>query len=265
MNFLFLLLIAHLLGDFFLQPNSWVRSKFKKGIKSSGFWKHIAVHGLLLAIVAVIYPEFWLGIIIVFAGHAVIDGAKIAFLRNTTESKNKIKAFLLDQFLHIVLILAVVSQTSVIPDWEYFLQPEYIIVLLGYLFITLPASSIIKVLLSNYTWVVETPENPTPPSRRSWTNLFIQPVQKENVQRSLKNGGHYIGLIERILVFTFILIGQWSAVGFLITAKSVFRFGDLNQGKNREFTEYVLIGTLLSFGMAIFTAILTKFIIAHMT
>jgi hypothetical protein len=42
----------------------------------------------------------------------------------------------------------------------------------------------------------------------------------------------------------------------LITAKSVFRFGDLNKGKNRKLTEYVLIGTLLSFGLAILAGML---------
>ena len=37
MNFLLLLLIAHFLGDFVLQPTSWVKSKFKNGLSSSGF------------------------------------------------------------------------------------------------------------------------------------------------------------------------------------------------------------------------------------
>ncbi len=68
---------------------------------------------------------------------------------------------------------------------------------------------------------------------------------------SLKNAGTYIGMLERLFVFGFILMQQWAAIGLLIAAKSVFRFGDLNKGKNRKLTEYVLIGTLLSFGLAI--------------
>lgn len=39
------------------------------------------------------------------------------------------------------------------------------------------------------------------------------------------------------------------AVGFLLAAKSVFRFGDLRDDQDRKRTEYVLIGTLLSFGL----------------
>ena len=62
--------------------------------------------------------------------------------------------------------------------------------------------------------------------------------------------------IERILIFTFILIKQWPAIGFLIAAKSVFRFGELKEGKERKKTEYILIGTLLSFTFAIIVGIL---------
>ena len=78
---------------------------------------------------------------------------------------------------------------------------------------------------------------------------------------SLKNAGKYIGMLERLFVFGFILAGQWSAIGLLIAAKSVFRFGDLNKGNNRKLTEYVLIGTLLSFGLAILTGLLYKYLL----
>jgi hypothetical protein len=83
---------------------------------------------------------------------------------------------------------------------------------------------------------------------------YITELAKDEGQgegTSLKNAGRYIGILERVFAFAFILMGQWSAIGLLIAAKSVFRFGDLNKGKNRKLTEYVLIGTLLSFGLAI--------------
>jgi hypothetical protein len=44
--------------------------------------------------------------------------------------------------------------------------------------------------------------------------------------------------------------GHFEAIGFLIAAKSIFRFGDLKEAKDLKMTEYVLIGTLLSFGIA---------------
>jgi hypothetical protein len=76
-------------------------------------------------------------------------------------------------------------------------------------------------------------------------------------QESLQSAGKWIGMLERLLVFTFIILGKWEGVGFLLAAKSVFRFGDLKDAKNMKLTEYVLIGTLLSFGVAILMGILT--------
>ncbi|MCB0445276.1 MAG: DUF3307 domain-containing protein, partial [Gelidibacter sp.] len=73
---------------------------------------------------------------------------------------------------------------------------------------------------------------------------------------SLEDAGKYIGILERLLVFIFIVSGHWEAVGFLITAKSVFRFGDLKESKQRKLTEYILIGTLISFGIAMLVGLL---------
>ena len=73
---------------------------------------------------------------------------------------------------------------------------------------------------------------------------------------SLSNAGKYIGILERLLIFTFVVSGHWEAIGFLIAAKSVFRFGDLKESKERKLTEYILIGTLLSFGIALVTGII---------
>jgi len=72
---------------------------------------------------------------------------------------------------------------------------------------------------------------------------------------NLPGAGMWIGLIERQFIFLFVLSGHIEAVGFLIAAKSVFRFGDLKQPGDRERTEYVLIGTLLSFGIAMAVAL----------
>lgn len=57
------------------------------------------------------------------------------------------------------------------------------------------------------------------------------------------NTGRLIGLLERIFVFVFVLLGQYTAIGFILAAKGVARFQDF---KSRTFAEYVLIGTLLS-------------------
>lgn len=72
---------------------------------------------------------------------------------------------------------------------------------------------------------------------------------------SLLNAGWYIGVLERLFVFTFVVLNYWAGIGFLLAAKSVFRFGDLSRAKDRKLTEYILIGTLISFGLAILAAL----------
>jgi len=59
------------------------------------------------------------------------------------------------------------------------------------------------------------------------------------------------------------LTGHFEAIGFLLAAKSIFRFGDLKEAKDRKLTEYVLIGTLLSFGLALLTGLLVQFGLLH--
>lgn len=79
--------------------------------------------------------------------------------------------------------------------------------------------------------------------------------------QGLPHAGEWIGYIERVLILTFVITGNVEAVGFLLAAKSVFRFGDLNKAKEIKTTEYVLLGTLVSFTIALFVAFILTSII----
>jgi hypothetical protein len=73
----------------------------------------------------------------------------------------------------------------------------------------------------------------------------------ESKGKSLANVGKYIGFFERILILTSILLSHYEMIGFLIAAKSLLRFRE----EERKQTEYVLIGSLLSFSAAILTGL----------
>ncbi|HSR12956.1 MAG TPA: hypothetical protein VLS90_16040, partial [Thermodesulfobacteriota bacterium] len=77
--------------------------------------------------------------------------------------------------------------------------------------------------------------------------------------RGFENGGKIIGYLERALIFFFILTGQPGSIGFLIAAKSILRFGEVKDRQNRLEAEYIIIGTLMSFGYGMLTAYLTQF------
>ena len=116
-----------------------------------------------------------------------------------------------------------------------FFDNQFWILLTGILFLTTPSSILIQNIISIWT-----------------------PESKNKEEDSLENAGKYIGIFERLFVFCFILTGHFEAIGFLLAAKSIFRFGDLKEAKDRKLTEYVLIGTLLSFGMALLTGLLIQ-------
>ena len=84
----------------------------------------------------------------------------------------------------------------------------------------------------------------------------------ERLARGFENGGVVIGQLERGLIFLLVLVNQPSAIGFLIAAKSVFRFGEIKEKSNRMEAEYILIGTLVSFLYGLIFSFLTREIIA---
>ena len=224
------LLLAHILGDFYFQPQKWVESKNKNKLKSKALYLHIAIHIICLCFIIVVWdPSLWAVIPVIAACHFIIDACKL-ILQN---SNNKRILFFLDQLAHIGVLIAYYISVTPQNNINLNLTPQLLILITAVLFLTYPCSIIIKTIVSR--WPID--------------ELFTE-------KESLKNAGKYIGYLERVLVFIFIISGHWEAVGFLITAKSVFRFGDLKEGKQRKLTEYILIGTLISFGIAIVISIL---------
>lgn len=218
------LLTAHVLGDFVLQPSSWVKHKKKKKIASVYLYIHIVVHTLALLVLLQFDIAYWQVIVLIIVSHFIIDALKISV---KTPLNNR-QLFFADQLLHLVMIFIA---AYVVAEVNFNLSKLWSSTLLLLLFCVLCLTSVcgivMKVIMG--TWSKELNEKGD----------------------SLPQAGKYIGILERLFVFSFIIFNQWAAIGFLITAKSVFRFGDLSKAKDRKLTEYVLIGTLVSFGLAI--------------
>ena len=225
------LILAHLIGDFLFQPDSWIKDKKKKKIKSKFLYIHIGIH--FIALMVLLQFQLIAASILIVLSHFIIDLLKI-YLSN---KKNERLLFIGDQILHLLIILGVVYYYEALTiNLDQIYSPQALLFIVFIITVTYVFSVIIK--------------------------LLIAPWDKEinNDQKSIEGAGKYIGILERLLVFTFVLLDVWSAIGFLITAKSVFRFGDLTEGKNRKLTEYILIGTLLSFGSAIFAGIIYNYL-----
>jgi hypothetical protein len=223
------LLLGHFIGDFLLQPDAWIKEKALKKHKSLKLYLHALLHGLLTFVLVWDF-SFWLPAIAIVVTHFFIDLAKARF----QTPDQKAFWFLLDQVLHLIVIYFVWyawQGTGISVD--VLNSAKLLVVLTAIVFLTNPSSVIIKTLISQWT-----------------------PDTIYTVASSLPDAGKFIGFLERLLVLTFILHNHWEAVGFLLAAKSVFRFGNLKESHDRKLTEYVLIGTLLSFGIAIAVALI---------
>ncbi|MFS7160084.1 DUF3307 domain-containing protein [Serratia proteamaculans] len=243
------LLIAHLLADFPLQSPRWVEDKIRRRARSRFLFVHALLHGILAACVVAGFallhgglsvPQVLTALLVIATSHWLIDLLKVTLLTRLSQASG----FLLDQGLHLTVI--VLLWLSITPNAHGLLAAlasaasgwQFGLVLLAYLLIYMPMGILIGQLLAHWT-----PQ--MPPSAKADND-------------SLLRAGKQIGYLERTLILTFVLTGQTPAVGFLLAAKSIFRFGDLRQSDDKMRTEYVLLGTLFSFTLTIMLGLLVK-------
>ena len=223
------LILAHLLGDFLLQPDSWVKAKKKKKLAAYQLYLHILIHFALIMLL-VFDLTFWKWAALLSIVHLVIDVIKLYAVKEKTQRQY----FFIDQGAHFLLIFGIwlLYQGNTFPLQN--LQYDNILLWITAVYaLTIPTSMAIKSFISKWT-----------------------PHTEDYNEDSLEEAGKYIGMLERLFVFGFVVSGHWEAIGFLLAAKSIFRFGDLKEAEDRKLTEYVLIGTLVSFGIAILIGVL---------
>ncbi|NCT17967.1 MAG: DUF3307 domain-containing protein [Flavobacteriaceae bacterium CG_4_8_14_3_um_filter_34_10] len=222
------LLLAHLLTDFALQPVKYIQQKREKKARAPFLYIHAGIAGFLTYLFLQQWSQIFIPILIIIT-HFFIDLWKL------NKKEDNLKYFLLDQLFHLlVLLLAWLYLTAnfqqIMPFIDNFLHSKNTMVLfIGYLLAISPIGFIIGKATKH--WQVE--------------------IAKDGELDSLQKAGRYIGIFERILVLTFVLTYNIAAIGFLIAAKSILRFNDKGKSSGRKQTEYVLIGTLMSFSVTI--------------
>lgn len=231
------LIIAHLVSDFFLQTMSWVNDRNTHHFKAKKLYLHVLVHGVVSAVILALweYSYGWqqlstvlLSTAAIMLSHYLIDIAK-------SYSNKGVVPFLLDQIAHIAVIIALCiyitdNQSLIAYVSALATNPKVLWVVCGYLIILSPSAVFIRMMLERLT-----------------ANF--------SSEGSLPLAGQSIGMIERVLMLSFILLDQFAGLGFLLAAKSVFRFGDLSASKDKKLTEYVMLGTLLSVSVTLFVGL----------
>jgi hypothetical protein len=202
---------------------------------------YLYLHVLLAGVLSYVCTTEWARweiIPIITITHLCIDIWKL------NKRTDNLRFFLVDQALHLVVLLAVwlylikgFSQVGAYID-ALMNTTQFLAILAGYVIVIFPVGFIIG----------------------KATERWNKEISKNNKDESLKNAGRYIGIFERILVLTFIITGNFSAIGFLIGAKSILRFSD-SKGTRKQ-TEYVLIGTLMSFSICIIVGLVIRSLIS---
>lgn len=229
---LLLQFLAHILTDFTFQSAKNAKDKNERGFKSKFLKWHILIM-FLTSWVLSLQPQFIFASLVIALTHWVIDGFKPK-LNNSKWLGHY--AFFIDQALHLIIligtVLAFAHWFELAPLFEFPLSTKTLVIIVAFVFCGKTVNIFIKEIFQLFHIKVGDTED-------------------------LPNAGRLIGITERWLVLTFILLNQFAAVGFLLASKSILRYkSEQEDGFNK--TEYVLIGTLLSFGFAIGSAILAQ-------
>ncbi|MEX1234735.1 MAG: DUF3307 domain-containing protein [Roseovarius sp.] len=222
------LFFAHVLADFVLQT-AWINAqKHRAGV--------MLLHGALVLLAAQVATGQWASpwLLGLAAAHVLIDMAKIR------GGFHHLRGFLADQAAHMVTLIAVAALAPGL--WATGAWAD----LPGLLPLMALASGLVVVLNAGQYAVA----------------LLMRPHGNRIRNNGLRDGGRQIGLLERGLIFALILMGQPLGVGFLIAAKSILRFGTAT--RDQRTAEYVIIGTLASFGWDILTAEATRRALAYL-
>jgi hypothetical protein len=232
------ILTAHLLGYLIFQAEWMIDGRRR-------IWA-LVLHAAIVTLAAyLLLGSFhWQILLVIFLTHLVMDAIKVYFLADSLAS------LLLDHFVHLAIL---VGLTCGFPDtakdgwWITSVKPD----LSRWYFASL---SIISGIILNV------PVGGNLIARI--TRRFADEIRDNDIA-GLKQGGKYIGWLERFLVMLLLLMDQPNGIGFLIAAKSILRFGEIKDPSQRKVAEYIIIGTFLSFGWALMISVLTQKAFRH--
>jgi len=319
-----LLILAHLVADFVLQPGRMARAKAGPGSAAlPALIGHALVVGLCVVPFGLAFGAAgWLVVLIVIVSHAAIDRLKAVLTRRAeaaalAEARRRHEAagtapdglgpawtpvpgalFAVDQLAHVaILVAAWAALLSVAPldsgfagwatDWLGRWDPAVVhevvfrgVILAILLIVNVRAGALfVGVLvvprLATAGRIAEprpaapaTPSPATTPPPAGWTfqvgpiegravpdhpapSAAAEPAPPHPAPAPPGRVGEAIGILERLLIVTFVLVGAEAAIGLVIAAKTLARFKQLD---DRDFAEYYLLGTLASVAVAAISA-----------
>lgn len=234
------LLTAHFLADFILQTDEDVKKKQSPFV----FGKHIVLVTLLSFLLVGDWNNYLIPLVILIT-HSIIDMLKKSIKKDT------LLIFSVDQAAHylVILLISFYIQNKVFQETsKMFWYNSF-----GDTYIKLLVIAIAMIVITKFSSIL--------------ISYIIRPFQvkifkSENNNKDEIKTGRIIGYLERIIILVLFLAELPAVVGFLITAKSILRYAEIKNERDKVMVEYVLIGTLLSFSIGISIAFITSKILA---
>lgn len=233
------LILGHLLGDFYLQNDEMVRRKKKE---KDVLNLHCIVYCLIVAMCSFWFvPSDYGGSYLIYLGsimaaHWGIDYAKNHFNKQGVQ----LLAFIMDQAAHLAVLMIParlfegsqnILLNGTVLDCRPWIPAFHVAICV--LICGKPASVLVRVMFEDIK-----------AKGRNAGRFYLDGQDRETQDRA----GEMIGILEREIIFILGIMDQFSAIGFVLAAKSLARFEQL---KNQGFAEKYLIGTLLSALIAI--------------
>lgn len=237
---IYVLIIAHFLADFTFQTTKMAQRKLNS-------FKFLLYHVIIYAFIFLIlmfplvkFQKAILPYIIIIGSHFFIDWIRTLVDKKFTRKSILFASFIVDQIIHVLILVVLynyyklgaetTSLYDYIQQWQY--SNRLVIYCLMFVILWDPTAVFIKKLF-----------------------LFIDDGDSSNQEENDPQVGSIIGKLERIIVSILILCNQFGAAGFVLTAKSIARYKQL---EDKNFAEKYLVGTLTSVAIAFITTLILK-------
>jgi hypothetical protein len=239
------LIIAYLITEYFINPEYWIKNEKKKSVA-------LIIHSVLsgfIPFIALWNINYWYIIVIFSVSHFLIYRKK--------RNGDGLGEHIVYQSLHIAIVLLV--WLTIVGSDYYTVYSDFImalsdyrlnLIVIGLLFLTIPTSILIERKMKR--WKISTVSTISAENAEEVYDVNYSCVDESG----LTDAGKFIGYTERIIIFLLILANQFTALGLVITTKSIFR---LKTGSIKA--EYVLVGSMLSFSIAIIVGLFFSYLI----
>lgn len=237
---IYILVTAHLLADFLFQSSAISERKRQE---RKALFLHCSIYFIVFEILFFMLfqcEKVFFPALIITLFHFFIIVLKNKLEKIFKQKRFQLLFFLLNQLINIVMIIGIYYIFNLENSTNYFYEKlqDYenfkliILYILLFSIILDPASVFI---------------------RKLFISISPKDYQKNNFEE-LK-AGNIIGKLERMIIAVLLLNNQFGVIGFVLTAKSIARF---KQMEDRDFAEKYLIGTLTSLFIVLVTVLILK-------